>query len=60
MKKYDFKVELIDVFSGALSVSVDKKLESILNEYGSEGYELVSSVQYKMSSKYAFVFQKEV
>jgi hypothetical protein len=61
MKKYDFKVEVLDVFKGKFSGSqVDEKLESVLNDYGSEGYELVSSIQFLTTTQFAFVFQKEV
>ena len=58
MKKYDFKVEAIDVFG--FTGSLNKNLESILVDYGIEGYELVSSMQCGNTNKYAFVFQKEV
>lgn len=58
MKKYDFKVEAIDVFG--FTGSLNKDLESIIGEYGSEGYQLVSSMQCGNLKKYALVFQKEV
>ena len=55
--KFDYKIEILSPIAGIFN-DLNKEYEKILNEYGSEGYELVEILL--INKQYFHVFKKQL